>query len=171
MAKSPTRSQGKGAGKKGAGEDRRVLASNRRARHDYFIDETVEAGLVLTGSEIKSARAGQVSLQEAYIDIDGREAWLVGARIAPYSHGGYDNHEPTRRRKLLLHRRQIAELYEQVRIKGVTVVPLQMYLRGGWAKLELGVARGKKQHDKRHAIREREQRREMDRATARRGRR
>ena len=153
--------------RKGAPEGLRVVASNRRARHDYFIDETFEAGLVLTGSEIKSVRGGKVSLQQAYVQIDGREAWLVGAHIAGYSHAGYADHEPTRQRKLLLHRRQIDRLHVAVQHKGLTIVPLRLYLKDGWAKLEIGVARGKKHHDKRHSLRERESRRDMDRALAR----
>jgi SsrA-binding protein len=153
--------------KKGIDEGLRVVANNRKARHDYFIESTLEAGLVLTGSEIKSIRAGKISLQQAYATIEGNEAWLVGAHVAGYSHAGYADHDPTQRRKLLLHRRQIEQLRVAVQQKGLTIVPLRLYLKDGWAKLELGVARGKKQHDKRQTLREQESRRDMDRAIAR----
>lgn len=141
----------------------KTVATNRRARHDYHILATYEAGLVLTGSEIKSIRAGKVSLQEAYAVIENGEAWLVGAHIASYPLAGYADHLPTRRRKLLLHRREIRNLAHEVRAKGVTLVPLRLYLRDGRAKLELAVARGKKQYDKREAIRKREVERELER--------
>jgi SsrA-binding protein len=141
------------------------VATNRKARHNYEITDTVEAGLVLTGSEIKSIRAGRVSLQEAFAVIQGGEAWLVGAHIAPYEHAGHAGHDPLRRRKLLLHRRQIDDLAFRVQAKGFTLVPLRLYLRDGLAKVEVAVARGRKQHDKRQAIREREMKRDMERAT------
>jgi len=153
--------------KKGIDEGLKVVASNRKARHDYFIESTMEAGLVLTGSEIKSIRGGKVSLQQAYVQISGREAWLVGAHIAGYSHAGYADHDPTQRRKLLLHRKQIEKLFMAVQQKGLTIVPLRLYLKNGWAKVEIGVARGKQQHDKRQTLREQESRRDMDRAIAR----
>ncbi len=142
-----------------------TVALNRRARHDYTIDETVEAGLVLTGTEIKSIRAGRVNLAEAYARIERGEAWLIGAHIAPYEQGNRNNHEPTRTRKLLLHRDQIAELVGRTQAKGQTLVPLRLYIRDGRAKLELGVARGKKTHDKRRTIAERDMRRELERQT------
>jgi SsrA-binding protein len=142
-----------------------TVALNRRARHDYTIDETVEAGLVLTGTEIKSIRAGRVNLAEAYARIERGEAWLIGAHIAPYEQGNRNNHEPTRTRKLLLHRDQIAELVGRTQAKGQTLVPLRLYIRDGRAKLELGVARGKKAHDKRRTIAERDMRRELERVT------
>jgi SsrA-binding protein len=142
-----------------------TVALNRRARHDYTIDETVEAGLVLTGTEIKSIRAGWVNLAEAYARIERGEAWLIGAHIAPYEQGNRNNHEPTRTRKLLLHRDQIAELVGRTQAKGQTLVPLRLYIRDGRAKLELGVARGKKTHDKRRTIAERDMRRELERVT------
>ena len=155
-----------GAGKAAKPGDR-TLSSNRRATHEYFIDERLEAGIVLSGSEIKSLRAGQASLAESYVRIDERgEAWLVGAHIAGYEHAGYANHEPIRRRKLLLRRRQLDDLARKVKIKGVTLVPLRIYVARGWAKLEVGLARGKKQHDKRETIRGRDQQRDMDRALA-----
>jgi len=145
----------------------RTVASNRRATHEFFIDERFEAGIVLSGSEIKSLRAGQASLAEAYVRVDEHgEAWLVGAHIAGYAQGGYANHEPVRRRKLLLRRRQLDELARKVKTKGVTIVPLRLYLARGWAKVEIGLARGKQLHDKRDAIRERDQRRDVDRALA-----
>ena len=143
--------------------DDRTVATNRRARFDYELIETVEAGIVLTGSEIKSVRAGKVSLQESFAEIVRGEAWLVGAHVAPYEHAGYAGHEPLRRRKLLLHHRQIAHLAAEARLKGFTLIAVRMYLKEGRAKLEIALARGKKAHDKRQAIRERETRREIDR--------
>ena len=148
----------------------KVVATNRRARHDYEIEGTVEAGLVLTGSEIKSVRAGRVSLQQAYATIEAGEAWLVGAHIAEYENAGYAGHDPVRRRKLLLHRRQIDRLAQEARLKGYTLVPLRMYLKDGWAKVELGVAKGRRKVDKRHAIRDKEMARDIARQMARRNR-
>lgn len=145
----------------------KVLASNRRARHDYDIVKVVEAGLVLMGSEIKSVRAGRISLQEAYVSIDGGEAWLVGANIASWQAASYSDHDPTRRRKLLLAAKEIFELGRTVQLKGLTLVPLRVYLKGGWAKLEVGVGRGKKRFDKRDSLKERDVAREVARATAR----
>ena len=142
-----------------------TVALNRRARHDYAIDETIEAGLVLTGTEIKSIRAGRANLAEAYARIERGEAWLIGAHIAPYEQGNRNNHEPTRTRKLLLHRDQIAELIGRTQAKGFTLVPVRLYIRDGLAKLEIGVARGKKAYDKRRAIAERDARRELERET------
>ncbi len=142
-----------------------TVALNRRARHDYSIEETVEAGIVLTGTEIKSIRAGRVNLAEAYARIERGEAWLIGAHIAPYEQGNRNNHEPTRTRKLLLHRDQIDELVGRTQAKGETLVPLRLYLHKGMAKLEIGLARGKKTHDKRRAIAERDMRRELERQT------
>jgi SsrA-binding protein len=144
----------------------KTVATNRRARHDYEIVETVEAGLVLLGSEIKSVRAGRVSLQEAFVVVEGGEAWLNGAHIAPYEHAGYAGHESLRRRKLLLHRRQIARFGFQAQAKGFTLVPLRMYLTDGRAKLELGLGRGKKQYDRREDIRKRDVLRDLARAPA-----
>ena len=142
-----------------------TIAVNRRARHEYAIEETVEAGLVLTGTEIKSIRAHKANLAEAYARIDGDEAWLIGAHIAPYAEGNRWNHEPTRTRKLLLHRGQILELINLTKAKGLTIIPQRLYIRNGMAKLELGVARGKKAHDKRRTIAERDMRRELERET------
>jgi SsrA-binding protein len=140
-----------------------TIAVNRRARHEYAIEETLVAGIVLTGTEIKSIRAHRVNLAEAYARIERGEAWLVGAHIATYAQGNRWNHEPTRTRKLLLHRDQIAELIGLTNQKGLTLVPLRLYIRGGNAKLEIGVARGKKAHDKRRTIAERDMRRELQR--------
>lgn len=146
----------------------KTIATNRKARHEYHILETVEAGLVLTGSEIKSVRAGRVSLQEAYAAVEDGEAWLLGAHIASYPMAGYADHDPVRRRKLLLHKKQILKLGFEVQAKGLTLVPLRLYLRDGLAKLELALARGKKHYDKRRAIKERETKREIERQLRRR---
>lgn len=144
-----------------------TIAVNRRARHEYFIEETVDAGLVLTGTEIKSIRAGKVSLAEAYARIEHGEAWLVGAHIAPFEGGNRLNHDPRRDRKLLLHRDQIDRLLGKTKTKGLTIVPLRLYIsERGHAKLELGLARGKQLHDKRRSIAERDARREVEREMA-----
>jgi len=142
----------------------RVVAHNRRARHDYTILETVEAGLVLTGTEVKSLRAGKASLAEAYATVEGREAVVRQLHIPPYEQGNRWNRDPVRARKLLLHRAEIEKLAAAVARKGHTIVPLKLYFSGGYAKLLLGVARGKQTHDKRHAIAERDARREVERA-------
>ena len=142
-----------------------TIALNRRARHDYAIEDTLEAGLVLTGTEIKSVRARRVNIAEAYARVERGEAWLIGAHIAEYAQGNRFNHAPTRTRKLLLHRDQIAELTGLQAAKGLTIVPLRLYLRNGVAKLELGIARGKKSHDKRRTIAERDMRRQLERDT------
>ena len=147
----------------------KVLARNRKASHDYFLLEKYEAGLALQGSEIKAIRAGQISLKEAYVRTDGRQAWLVNAHIAPYDPASRANHNPLRERKLLLHRKEIAELQEEVQRKGNTIVPLQVYLKEGRAKLEIAVARGKKKYDKREDIAKRDAEREMARALKQRG--
>jgi SsrA-binding protein len=140
-----------------------TIAVNRRARHDYAIEDTIEAGLVLTGTEIKSVRAHKVNIAEAYARVEKGEAWLIGAHIAEYAQGNRFNHAPTRTRKLLLHRDQISELTGLQAAKGLTIVPLRLYIRRGRAKLELGIARGKKTHDKRRTIAERDMRRELER--------
>jgi SsrA-binding protein len=145
------------------GENVKVVAANRRAFHDYFIDDRVEAGLVLTGTEIKSIREGRVNLREGYARIDDGEAWLLNVHIAPYEQGNRYNHEPRRDRKLLLHRDEIDTLQGRVRQKGYTLVPLQLYLKHGRAKVELGLARGKKEYDKRETIARREAQREIER--------
>ncbi|MBI2218517.1 MAG: SsrA-binding protein SmpB [Candidatus Rokubacteria bacterium] len=142
----------------------KTVATNRRARHDYEILETIEAGLMLRGTEVKSLRQGQVNFKDSYATVRNNEVWLIGCHVSPYSHGTDANHDPERDRKLLLHRREIARLTGKTAERGLTLVPLRLYFKEGRAKLELGLARGKKLHDKRSAIREREVRREMDRA-------
>ena len=146
-----------------SGEPVKVMAVNRRATHDYFIDDRIEAGLVLTGTEIKSIREGRVNLREGYARIHDGEAWLVNVHIAPYERGNRYNHEPLRDRKLLLHRDEISGLIGKLRQRGYTLVPLQLYLKHGKAKVELGLARGKHQYDKREAIARREAQREIER--------
>jgi len=141
----------------------KVVSTNRKARFEYFVSDTYEAGLVLKGTEIKSIRQGKMSLQEAYVRTDGEEAWLVGSHIAPYEQASTAQHNPTRDRKLLLHKKEIRQLWNAVRIKGMTIVPLRVYLKAGRAKLEIGVARGKKQYDKRESIKERDIQRESSR--------
>jgi SsrA-binding protein len=147
-----------------ASPNERVVATNRRAYHDYFIDEVFQAGVVLTGTEIKSIRAGKVSLGDGFVRVAGGEAWLENVYVAPYEHGGRENPEPIRRRKLLLHRGEIRELGGRLRNRGVTAVPLKLYLTRGRAKVELGLARGKRQYDKREAIAERDARRDVEQA-------
>jgi len=150
-----------------------TIALNRRARHEFTIEETVEAGLVLTGTEIKSVRARKVSLAEAYARIERDEAWLVGMHIAPWESTDVRfNHEPKRTRKLLLHREEIDQLLGKTKSKGLTLVPLRLYIDDrGRAKVELGLARGKQQHDRRREIAERDARRDVERALAEAGRR
>jgi SsrA-binding protein len=145
----------------------RPLATNRKASHDYFLLDRFEAGMALRGPEIKSIRAGQMSLQEAYVRLEAGEAWLVNAHIAPYNPASRENHDPRRPRKLLLHRKEIARLLDQMRQRGFTIVPTRVYLKDGRAKLEIALARGKKQYDKRQAMAERDARREMERARRR----
>ena len=142
----------------------RSIATNRRARHEYEILETVEAGLVLRGTEVKSLRDGQVNFKDSYATIRSNEGWLLGCHISPYSHGTDANHDPERDRKLLLHRRELGRLTGKIAERGLTLVPLRLYFKNGRVKIELGLARGKKLHDKRSTLREREVRREMDRA-------
>jgi len=151
-------------------EGERTLATNRRARHEYEILETFEAGIALRGTEVKSLRESQLTFKDAYATIRNDEAWLVGCHISPYSHGTDANHDPDRDRKLLLHRSELKRLTGKVAERGLTLIPLRLYLKRGRVKLEVGLARGRKLHDKRSALREREVRREMDRA-AREGRR
>jgi len=144
--------------------DFKVVSTNKKAKFEYHIIETIEAGLALRGSEIKSIRLGQVSLQEAYVRTDGKQAWLVGATIAVYKQASILNHDPNRERKLLLHSKEILDLWDNVRIKGMTLVPIRMYLKNGRAKLEIGLAKGKKQFDKREAIKSRDMEREEKRS-------
>lgn len=146
-------------------ENIKIVATNRKANFEYFILEHFEAGLSLQGSEIKSIRAGQISIEEAFIDIEnGRQAWLVEAHISPYEQANRFNHDPKRQRRLLLHKKEIRKMWDEVRQKGVTIIPLKVYLQNGRAKIEIAIAKGKKLHDKRDAIAKRDQ----DRETARR---
>jgi SsrA-binding protein len=147
----------------------KVVATNRKAGHEFFLMERFEAGIALQGSEIKSIRAGQVSLAEAYVRVDGQEAWLEDAHIAPYEQAGRYNHEPRRPRRLLLHRREIRHLWDEVRQKGMTIVPTRIYIKNGRAKLEIAVAKGKKLYDKRQTIAKRDAEREIERDFRHRG--
>ena len=142
----------------------KIVATNRKAKHEYFLLESIEAGIELLGSEIKSIRQGQISLAEAYVRLDeGREAWLVDAHIAPYEQASLFNHDPRRPRRLLLHREEIHRLWNNVRQKGVTVIPVRVYLKKGRAKVEIAVAKGKKLYDKREDIAKRDVEREIAR--------
>ena len=148
-----------------ASDGEKLIASNRQARYEYAILETFEAGIALTGTEIKSVRAGKVNLREAYARVDHGEVWLIGMHISPYEQAGsYFQHEPLRHRKLLLHRREIRDLHADLGQKGLTLVPLRLYLRGGKAKLELGLGKGKKLYDKRDSMAERDSKRDLARA-------
>jgi SsrA-binding protein len=142
----------------------KLITENRKARHDYHLLERVEAGLVLTGTEVKSLRAGRATLGQAWADVRDGEAWLQGAEIAIYDQGNTANHEPTRPRKLLLHRRELDRLYGQVREKGLTLVPTKLYFKNGRVKVELALARGKDVRDKRRTIVDRDAKRQMERA-------
>ena len=144
-------------------ENYKVVATNRKASFEYFLLEQFEAGLALQGSEIKSIRAGQVSIAEAYVDVDGKSAWLVESHIAPYEQANRFNHDPKRKRRLLLHKKEIHELWDAVRQKGVTIVPTKIYLKNGRAKIEISIAKGKKLHDKRASIAKRDEERELSR--------
>ena len=145
-------------------ENIKVIATNRKAGFEYFLLEKFEAGLALHGSEIKSIRAGQVSIQEAYVDTDGKEAWLLESHIAPYEQAGkYFNHDPKRKRRLLLHKKQIRELWNNIRMKGMTIVPTRVYLKDGRAKIEIALAKGKKTYDKRATIAKRDEARGQER--------
>jgi SsrA-binding protein len=146
---------------------RQLVAQNRKARHDYHIGDTYEAGLALSGTEVKSLRAGRASLVDAFAQVENGEVWLIGMHIAEYAHGTWTNHPPRRKRKLLLHRHEIARLEAKARDTGNTIVPLSLYFKDGYCKVEIAVARGKREYDKRQAIAERESRREADRAMAR----
>ena len=148
----------------------KLIADNRRARHEYHLTDRVEAGLQLTGTEVKSLREGKATLQRSYAEIRDGEAWLVGAHIPEYTQGSYTNHDPDRARKLLLHRREIDRLYGQVREKGFTLIPTRLYFKNGRAKVEIALARGKDVRDKRRDIAERDARRQMERALKSRGR-
>jgi len=149
---------------------RSLVAQNRKARHDYHIDDTFEAGLVLTGTEVKSLREGRASLVDGYASVQDGEVWLHNVHIPEYTQGTWTNHEPRRVRKLLLHRDQIRKLSAKTKESGLTIIPTALYFKDGYAKVEIGVARGKKSYDKRHSLAEREAKRDADRAIARRGR-
>jgi len=144
----------------------RNIATNRKARHDYIILNTYEAGIILKGSEIKSIRAGQISIKEAYVRVEESEAWLVDAYIAPYDQASHFNHDPRRKRKLLLHRKEIWKLWNQTRQQNLTIIPLRIYLKKGRAKVEIALAKGKKLYDKRRTIAERDVQREIERQLA-----
>jgi SsrA-binding protein len=135
----------------------KVIADNRKARHDYFLDDRFEAGLALTGTEVKAARDGKVQLRDGYAEIAGNEAWLVNVHIGHYTHGNIANHDTHRRRKLLLHRREINKLIGKTREKGLTLIPTKVYFKGGRIKCEIALAKGKREYDKRDTIRKREQ--------------
>jgi SsrA-binding protein len=144
--------------------DEKTIATNRKAYHDYFVEETYEAGMVLTGSEIKSIRARRVNLRDSYVQARNGELWLLNTHIAPYKQASRQNHEPKRDRKLLMHRREINRLQGKAQEKGYTIVPLRLYLRGNRAKVEIALVRGKRLYDKRRAIAKRETDREVERA-------
>ncbi|GIT79483.1 SsrA-binding protein [Leifsonia sp. LS1] len=145
-------------------QGQKVVATNRRARHDYILEDTFEAGLVLTGTEVKSLRMGRASLVDGYAFVDGGEAWLDAVHIPEYADGTWNNHAPRRKRKLLLHKAQILKIENKVKQGGYTIVPLQIYFNDGRAKVEIAVAKGKKDYDKRQALRERQDNREAQRA-------
>ncbi len=163
------RGPGYSLGMAAATRKRKPICENRRARHEYEIVDTMEAGVVLVGSEVKSLRSGKGSVAESYVAFEDGEAWLIDAHIAPYAQANRFNHEPRRKRKLLMGRMEILRWSKRVVEKGLTVVPLQMYFEGPWVKLEIGMGRGKKLHDKRDSAREREDQREIDRAMRARG--
>ena len=148
--------------------DKKIVARNRRARHDYTIEDVVEAGLVLTGTEVKSLREGRASLTDGFGQVTDGEAWLHGVHIPEYTQGTWTNHEPRRTRKLLLHRKEIDRLANSTRERGLTLVPLSLYFKDGRAKVEIALARGKRTYDKRHDLAERDAAREVDRALLRR---
>jgi len=149
-------------------QGRKLIAQNKKARHDYLIEDTYEAGLVLMGTEVKSLRMGRASLVDGFVDIDGGEAWLHGVHIPEYAQGTWTNHSARRKRKLLLNRVEIDKIERRVNEKGLTVVPLAMYFVDGRAKIEIGLAKGKKSWDKRHALAERQATRETEQAVGRR---
>ncbi|MDR2930180.1 MAG: SsrA-binding protein SmpB [Propionibacteriaceae bacterium] len=143
---------------------RKLIAQNKKARHDYHLHDTFEAGIVLTGTEVKALRAGHASLADAFVTVDEGEVWLRNANIAEYSYGTWTNHAPKRTRKLLLHRREIAKLDKQSAAPGATIIPLQIYFQDGYAKVLIAVATGKREWDKRQTIAERDAKREAERA-------
>ena len=147
---------------------RKLIAQNKKARHDYSIEDVYEAGMVLTGTEVKSLRAGRATLSDGFATLDDGEVWLRGVHIPEYTQGTWTNHEPRRARKLLLNREEVRRITGKVRDSGVTIVPLAMYFQDGYAKVEIAIARGRKSYDKRQAIAERESKRETERALGRR---
>jgi SsrA-binding protein len=144
-------------------QGRKLVAQNKKARHDYTLHDVFEAGIVLTGTEVKSLRAGRASLQEAYVTVDDGEVWLRGANIPEYAFGTWTNHAPRRVRKLLLHKREIAKLFRETQEKGKTIVPLSLYFADGYAKVQIAVATGKREYDKRQTIAERDANRDIQR--------
>lgn len=148
----------------------KLIARNRKARHDYFVMEKYEAGLALTGTEVKSLRDGKVAMSDAFAIIRDGELYLQNLDIPVYTHGNMMNHEPKRRRKLLLHKREILKIVIALKEKGLTLIPLAIYFKGGWAKVEMGLAKGRKLYDKRQSMKKKDDRREMDRATGKRQR-
>ena len=149
-------------------QGRKLIAQNKKARHDYHIEDTLEAGLVLVGTEVKSLRMGRASLVDGFVDIEGHEAWLHGVHIPEYSQGTWTNHAARRKRKLLLNRTEIDKIERRVNEKGLTIVPLSLYFLDGRAKVEIALAKGKKSWDKRHALAERQATRETEQAVGRR---
>lgn len=149
-------------------QGQKLIAQNKKARHDYHIDDTFEAGLVLVGTEVKSLRAGRATLGDGFVDIDAGEAWLHGVHIPEYSQGTWTNHSARRKRKLLLHKGEIDKLERKIAEKGFTIVPLSLYFKDGRAKVEIGLAKGKKEYDKRHSLAERQANREKVDAVQRR---
>ncbi len=146
-----------------ASEGIKVIAENRKAYHDYFIEERVEAGIILTGTEIKSVRHGRVNLKDSYARLENGELWLYQMHISPYEQGNRFNHDPLRKRKLLLHRSEIAKLIGKIQLQGLTLIPLRIYLKQGLAKIDLAVCRGKKNYDKRQDMAEKDAKREIER--------
>lgn len=153
--------------RKAASDAKKTIARNKKALHDYAVEDSWEAGLVLTGTEVKALRMGRASLVDAWVEVKEGEAWLYGANIPMYSQGSWNNHAPTRKRKLLLHRAEIDRLAQKVAAKGYTIVPLELYFISGRAKVQIALAKGKQEFDKRHALREAQDRREAERAMRR----
>ena len=143
--------------------DQKAIATNKKAYHEYFILDKLEAGIELTGSEVKSLREGKASLKEGYVIIRDKEAFMMGVHISPYSHTGYSGHEPNRERRLLLTKREILKLGQKIAEKGMTIIPLKLYFNKSWAKVEIGVAKGKKHYDKKAALKEKDIKRDTDR--------
>ncbi|WP_076463363.1 SsrA-binding protein SmpB [Actinomyces mediterranea] len=153
--------------RKAASDAKKTIARNKKARHDYLIEDAWEAGLALSGTEVKALRMGRASLVDAWVETKNGEAWLYGANIPMYAQGSWNNHAPTRKRKLLLHKAEIERIAQKVAAKGYTVVPLELYFIGGRAKVEIALAKGKQEYDKRHALREKQDKREAERAMSR----